>query len=444
MRRGDRAGTPEPPASRSPTSKEKPVPARDGDASHRWSESGQGDHPGGRGAQHGVADRHGRAPAAAKASSSASVMPPSGPMMIMTSPDVGSGTSAIGCVASSCSTRARSTRRSGRPAARWSRARSTSGTRSRRDCLAASRTVRTPALQGLLGPIPRPADDGSGGLPGHDLVDAQLGQHLDGQLGPVALGQRLHGDEADRRAGLEQLLARPRRSARTCRPTTTGPRTPRARPSRQHDASPRRGSAAPPRRAGPRRRPAVTVVPIGGQRPGQSSIRKSGSVTGRRTRPAAGRRRPGPCFCTVTSGRVSSRSSASWRSSSRCSSSIRVGVWTSSVTPSWPRPLERSRGTPLPSSAIRVPDWVPDGTVTRTRRRPPVGVLQVGLEGRDADLGAQRGRRSSGSAPRPRGRRRRGGTPRAGRRPARRTGRRPGRRRGRPRRARPGGCGCRC
>ena len=103
---------------------------------------------------------------------------------------------------------------------------------------------------------------------------------------------------------------------------------------------------------------------------------------------------PRPCFCTVTSGRVSSRNSASWRRRSACSSSIRVGVWTSRVTPSCPRPLARSRGTPLPSMAILVPDWVPAGTESRTGLRLLVGILEVGLEGGDKHLGTKRcGRR---------------------------------------------------
>ena len=188
-------------------------------------ECGQGDHAGGRGAQYTVADRHRSGTGIAKALESASVMPPSGPMMIMIVPDSGSGTWAIGCAASSSSTRARSTRL----VTSWAVEKygSHGGTRSRRDCLAASRRWNANAAA-TRAPIP-PADDRTGGLPGNDLVDAELGQHLDGQLGPIALGQRLHGAKTGRpdwdRCSCTSTTS-PELSA-----DTTSPRTPAPRPS---------------------------------------------------------------------------------------------------------------------------------------------------------------------------------------------------------------------
>ena len=65
---------------------------------------------------------------------------------------------------------------------------------------------------------------------------------------------------------------------------------------------------------------------------------------------------------------VSSRSSASWRSRSRCFSSSFRGVSTMMVTPRSPLPPPRSLGTPRPLSGIRVPDCVPAGTSTVTFR----------------------------------------------------------------------------
>jgi len=83
----------------------------------------------------------GCAPARVSSSRSSAEMPPSGPMMINTVPALGRSTSVIECSASSCNIKVRSA-----PATRWLSSRvvtgsDTCGTLSRRDCLAASRTV---------------------------------------------------------------------------------------------------------------------------------------------------------------------------------------------------------------------------------------------------------------------------------------------------------------
>ncbi len=122
-------------------------------------------------------------------------MPPSGPTMIITVPEEGSSTWASDCPASSCSTSASST-----PPSRWSSCLLLTGLAHRGDgqptrLLGGLPHGRPPAGQSLLTPVGRPAHDRPRRRPGHDLVDAHLGEHLDGQLRAVALGQGLDGHQ---------------------------------------------------------------------------------------------------------------------------------------------------------------------------------------------------------------------------------------------------------
>ena len=66
---------------------------------------------------------------------------------------------------------------------------------------------RPPAGQPALHPVGRPAHDRAFGLPRHDFVDPEFGEHLHRQLGTVALRQCLDGDVAHRTLRLVQHLA---------------------------------------------------------------------------------------------------------------------------------------------------------------------------------------------------------------------------------------------
>ena len=72
----------------------------------------------------------------------------------------------------------------------------TAGSQARRACLAASRAVAAQRSPGLVAPLAPPLRHRAGRRPRHDLVDADLGHRLHGQLAPVALGDALHHDEA--------------------------------------------------------------------------------------------------------------------------------------------------------------------------------------------------------------------------------------------------------
>src|SRR5919202_3262837 len=85
--------------------------------------------------------RTGRAPAAASATTSPSLSPPSGPTTTAIEPDRGRSTRAIGWRACSCSTSARSTSASAPHTWRVVSTSVTSGTRGRRDCLLAARAA---------------------------------------------------------------------------------------------------------------------------------------------------------------------------------------------------------------------------------------------------------------------------------------------------------------
>ena len=54
---------------------------------------------------------------------------------------------------------------------------------------------RPPLVAGPVAPVTAPLRHRAGRRPGHDLVDADLGHRLHGQLAPVALGDALHDDQ---------------------------------------------------------------------------------------------------------------------------------------------------------------------------------------------------------------------------------------------------------
>ena len=142
------------------------------------------------------------APAASKAASSSGAMPPSGPTTTTISPSVGDverrqrGRS-----------RPRGARRRGRPSATQARRRRSvdaSGVDRRQPraarLLAGLAGGGLPLGVRLGGTLALPDRDRAGRRPtGTIRVDADLGEHLDGELAAVALGQRLHDGEGRRR-----------------------------------------------------------------------------------------------------------------------------------------------------------------------------------------------------------------------------------------------------
>ena len=145
-------------------------------------------------------------------------------------------------VASSCSTSATppaaTTARTRSTSPRPSSATSTSGTRARRDCLAAARTVPSQRARLFAARSPRHTTIDRSACHGTTRVDAHLGGRLDRHLVAVALGERLHEHQRDRRAparrpAAARARARPRRvtapttpSRRTPAPSTTSTRSP--------------------------------------------------------------------------------------------------------------------------------------------------------------------------------------------------------------------------
>ena len=376
----------------------------------------------------GDQDRHGRRPRRRSATSS-SLRPPSGPTMNMISPVDGhaparpAAASAASCrttVSAVCDPQRRSSavvigsRHCGYPEPPALLRRLPGG--------------RPPAGQAALDPLRRPSHHRPLRLPGHDLVDAQLGQHLDGQFGTVALGQRLDDHVAARGTQRSRSTSATSIVTPALSIAITGPRTAVPAPSLIRTISPTRirRTAAAWRPSSPPRATCCADLRV---RPGRRG-------TGARSR----ERLLQPAQNTLVPAwpprpRAASRRgpSANWRSSSRCSSSSLVGVCTSSVTPSSPRPSPRSRGTPRPGMAIRVPGLGAGRDVDRDLAGVGVQVVPLRLEGVERDLGAQR---------------RRGHRHLdhhlevvavalehvvRGRRSARRTGRPPGHRRGRPR-----------
>ena len=185
-------------------------------------------------------------------------MPPSGPTTSTMSRVAGVERRRVGERASAPSARARA---SGRP--RPARARSLRR-RERRDLghpgadglLAASRTIAAQRSRPFAAFGALPARDAARGRPRDDLVDAELGRGLHGELVAVALGERLHEHEprarraASSRAtsstAIDELARRDRRRTAPLSHERRGRR--RARPSRR-----RAHAARPSPRAAPRR-----------------------------------------------------------------------------------------------------------------------------------------------------------------------------------------------
>ena len=154
-----------------------------------------------------IRDRAWRRPRRSAASSSGA-MPPSGPTTTSTVAGLGQGDlGAAACVASSCSTSARSAAATGR--ATWSVVidrRRPPGSRSRRDCLAASRAV---ACHLASARSPRSPDqrtierDACQGTIAATPISVSIST---ASSDAVALGQRLDDDEPSGRLGRRELL----------------------------------------------------------------------------------------------------------------------------------------------------------------------------------------------------------------------------------------------
>ena len=117
---------------------------------------------------------------------------------------------------------------------------------------------RRPPGAALLGLGRIPSRDAARGLPRHDLIDAELGRRLDGELVAVALGERLR--EHDARSGRRDVGA-------SCDPHDDLPRRDRLalRPSARRRG--RRRPSPPRRRArGARRRRGAPPLPVEGRR----------------------------------------------------------------------------------------------------------------------------------------------------------------------------------
>ena len=167
----------------------------------------------------GSPNRTGTAPAARKAASSSSAIPPSGPTT----------TQHVAGVGQRGRRRARSLavlvqHQAGAPGEQLAHLggagqRSTTvGIRARRLCLAASRAVRRHFVQRLAPRAAPPLGHRPGRRPRDDLVHAQLGHHLDRQLAALALRQRLHDDQSRGSA------AAPRRASDSQRQPVAGDR----------------------------------------------------------------------------------------------------------------------------------------------------------------------------------------------------------------------------
>ena len=142
------------------------------------------------------------------AASSSGEIPPSGPTTTISSPDDGSAAAARRLAGVLVQDRARLRRPSRAATSAVDASGDSAGTQARRLCFAASRAVRRHLSQRLVAPRPVPLRDRACRGPRHDLVDAELGHHLDGELGAVALGQGLHDDEPRLRPAARDRRAR--------------------------------------------------------------------------------------------------------------------------------------------------------------------------------------------------------------------------------------------
>ena len=211
-------------------------PLRSGPARGARQQGRDGRDPGRRGAQHLGAQPDGVPPAARNAATSSSVRPPSGPTTTTMRPgrrhrERGQRRGRL-LVEHDATAAVGEQRRRPR---RWSPASATSGNQARRACLAASRAVPRHRASDLAARSPRHTATDRAAAHGTIVGDADLGEHLDGELAAVALGQRLH--DGDRRVGLGHGVRRrrPRRSSRRLPVSVTVAVTAVPRPVGQHD-----------------------------------------------------------------------------------------------------------------------------------------------------------------------------------------------------------------
>ena len=231
-------------------------------------------------------------------------------------------------------------------------------------------------------------------------ADADLGQHLDRELAAVALRERL--DDGDRRLTARRVGRREATVTEKARlpVAATSPTAARPAPVGEHDA------LAHPQPADGDRVVRLVAGDLDGRphlaTPSSDGTRWTGRLIGRGHQSPlnASRSRPNMPLCSsrtwpvgFSSPRIaaSSRSSSSWRASSR------VGVSTSTVTTRSPRPAPQARHAATAEHLGRPRTGCRAGSRARRRSRHPsaVGLLlvdQVGLERRQGQRGAERGR----------------------------------------------------
>lgn len=362
-------------------------------------------------------------------------MPPSGPTTISPVPAAGSAISAIWVSADSCSTSATSAAAMA-DSTTAVLACSTSGTHSRRDCLAASRAVSRQRSSDFAARSPCQRTMERDACHASTRRAADLGGQLHGRLAAVSLGQRLGDGPRERGSGVGENPRRPRRQKNAWTP-----------PRRRRE---RRGRAR--SRAAPTPPPSAASRPRGGPpRPRRRPARRARPR--RRSRRGRGRR------VTRTSGELAEDALASLGRDGRGQdSSARLGQLAQQlalVIVELGRRLHQQRDAEVARPPPRRRGAAALDRDARPGLRPGLhldGDRAVG-GGRDFSHSASSvatstvvpsAARSSTASRRPsRGCRRRGGTCRARRPRARRTDRPRGRRPGRPHPGPPGGCGCR-
>ena len=258
----------------------------------------------------------------------------------------------------------------------------------------------------------------------HDAVDAQLGELLHDQLGPLALDQR----EGDRERPVRARARSPDRatgsssSPEAARPPPAGAVGHRHGVAVAQRAAPGRGGGGRRRRAPARSRSSTNTC---GPAPIAGGSGTAGGLGARR--PALLERRADAGEeALVGRGDSSPRSSASWRSSSSCSSVRSAGVSTTTAPQVAPAAAARRAARPAPAGGTPARSGCPWSTtsssapsrVSKSSVQPSAawanGDVQRGARGRRR--GARSGR-GAGPARGRRGRRRRrpAGRPRPGR-----------------------------
>ena len=175
----------------------------------RGEQRGDGDDTGGGRAQHLGAEAYDVGAGVLSAASSSGLMPPSGPTTTTIRPASGRPARRAAAVASSWSTSARSASATRAASSAVEASGVTVGSHERRDCLAGLAGGGLPLRVGLRRALALPDRHRAGRGPRHDAVDADLGEHLDGELAAVALGQRLHDGDRRLRARLAARRTRP-------------------------------------------------------------------------------------------------------------------------------------------------------------------------------------------------------------------------------------------